>query len=449
MLIPGIVGEGVRQVQAWLNHLPSALPKLATDGSFGPMTLGRILEFQAANQVPVVNAVDKTTVQVIADQLRTAGVASILNGTPGGRKLASVQEWLNTIAPGEVPLAVDGINGPQTRARVTSFQKSAFLAPDGIVGPLTIRALIAWLTIAQFPVALSSVRVRNITASMLGHQPVGGTIVQAIAAKAIIDTSTFVAASTKPLGFVSASATTCRLAIFAVDGPSTSRVVILVLPPVATPSVVLYGVGHTFWQAKDFYDALGWEDPLSPALVQDVLKRHVIERYAPQVLASKKHVALLHIVRAHPGRLATSGVGSELGPFGSDGLFTFEATRQIRGLVGKAFDMAATEAFGYSGGVGDLNAFVTALDKVAAVNTIYNIDPNPNDQAAGPVSAKRRQFLSGTTGTGQPTAGFEWMPLARWTNEPSFATKAGLSDFKYLHIHCMAGYALHLGMATS
>jgi peptidoglycan hydrolase-like protein with peptidoglycan-binding domain len=40
-------------------------------------------------------------------------------------------------------LVVDGKFGPLTRARVVAFQKMSNLSPDGIVGPITSKALLA------------------------------------------------------------------------------------------------------------------------------------------------------------------------------------------------------------------------------------------------------------------------------------------------------------------
>lgn len=49
MLRLGSQGESVRQLQTWLNLLPSKLAALVTDGKFGQKTQGRVLEFQGDN----------------------------------------------------------------------------------------------------------------------------------------------------------------------------------------------------------------------------------------------------------------------------------------------------------------------------------------------------------------------------------------------------------------
>ena len=46
---------------------------------------------------------------------------------------------------------IDGIDGPNTRASVTTFQKAAGVAADGIAGPITKKALLAALDHAASP----------------------------------------------------------------------------------------------------------------------------------------------------------------------------------------------------------------------------------------------------------------------------------------------------------
>jgi hypothetical protein len=61
-----------------------------------------------------------------------------------GPDVADLQSRLNSAPPTtQAPLAVDGIFGPKTRARVVEFQERKGLVADGIVGPKTWAALLA------------------------------------------------------------------------------------------------------------------------------------------------------------------------------------------------------------------------------------------------------------------------------------------------------------------
>ena len=59
-----------------------------------------------------------------------------------GSDVIELQSRLNNAPSGSVPLDVDGIFGPKTRARVVEFQARKGLAADGIVGPKTWAALL-------------------------------------------------------------------------------------------------------------------------------------------------------------------------------------------------------------------------------------------------------------------------------------------------------------------
>jgi peptidoglycan hydrolase-like protein with peptidoglycan-binding domain len=58
-----------------------------------------------------------------------------------GLEVRYVQDVLNFLLQPDVPLRLDGIFGPKTRASVVAFQQQAQLDPDGIVGPLTMKAM--------------------------------------------------------------------------------------------------------------------------------------------------------------------------------------------------------------------------------------------------------------------------------------------------------------------
>lgn len=54
------------------------------------------------------------------------------------RKLQTVLNYLHSATP---PLQVDGIFGPKTYGAVVRFQKAVHLSADGIIGPITAKAL--------------------------------------------------------------------------------------------------------------------------------------------------------------------------------------------------------------------------------------------------------------------------------------------------------------------
>jgi len=69
-------------------------------------------------------------------------VARIVRQGGYGQGIDIIQNALNNSPPTLLPLLkVDGVFGPKTDARVREFQRRHDLNPDGIVGPLTRRAL--------------------------------------------------------------------------------------------------------------------------------------------------------------------------------------------------------------------------------------------------------------------------------------------------------------------
>jgi peptidoglycan hydrolase-like protein with peptidoglycan-binding domain len=63
--------------------------------------------------------------------------------------LAGVQFALSKV--GFDPGAVDGIDGPKTKASVKAFQQAMGIEADGIAGPMTKKALLAALEKAARP----------------------------------------------------------------------------------------------------------------------------------------------------------------------------------------------------------------------------------------------------------------------------------------------------------
>ena len=367
-----------------------------------------------------------------------------------GQKVRELQSALNSLPTIHPRLVVDGMFGPKTRTRVLEFQKQSNLKVDGVAGPATWTTLIAALeALGQAiagaavppppPVQTSSATVWSINQLVLGMTGVNGLIQQIIPAIGVIDVATFrpgVQSNAPLFSFVPPAV--ARLGIFAAKKNGGERAVILLLPPSGVPDRVMIGISHGFGQNAAFYQKLGWEDPLSPDLIRFVLLQHVINRWGAQVLAGKKPMALVHIVRA---------AGVELGPFANDGVFARDVLTQLRALTNNAFSIDAVEAFTYSSGISDFTPFVNSISSTLNVAAVYNIDPKSGLSAPIPAGGVRKQYLSGMTGVAAK-AGFESMAMQRWTNELRYPLEHK-NAFKYLHNHCLPDYALFLGIQTS
>ncbi len=68
---------------------------------------------------------------------------NVLKVGSSGDDVGHVQELLNLLVITPSPLKVDGIFGPKTEARVKQFQTNSRLTSDGVVGPVTGKALVA------------------------------------------------------------------------------------------------------------------------------------------------------------------------------------------------------------------------------------------------------------------------------------------------------------------
>lgn len=363
-----------------------------------------------------------------------------------GSKVSELQDWLNKLPPKTlVPLVVDGIFGPKTRSRVQEFQRNNQLAPDGVVGPLTTEAIqqelrrLGLLPPTPLPAALA---VRPINQEVLGMTGSNNLIQQSIPSISLIVESTFLpGVVTNQFDFRSAAPTVARLGIFAAKKGDLERAVILLLPPTGTPDRVIICISQGFAQAPGTLEPLGWGNPLSPDLIRFCLLKHVINRWGAQTLASRKQMAFMYIVRAK---------GNELGPFANDGPFVLQTLTELVLLTNGAFSFLNVEAFTFSSGISDFNVFLNSVSGILNVQAVYSIDPANALPAGKPAGAVRKQFLSGQTGG--PSAGFEFVPLDRWSKEWSFPIRQTFGNpwqFAYLHNYCMPKYILHLAIQTS
>ena len=275
-------------------------------------------------------------------------------------------------------------------------------------------------------------------------------ILQTIPAISTINTGLFHAGDkTNVFSFGFAPQTVARLGIFVAKKNNVERAVMMLLPQSGKPDGILICVTQKFGQAGKALNPLGWAKPLAPGVIKFALLKHVVNRWGPQMLASRKNLALVYILREQGA--------NELGPFASDGKFFADVIKQIVELTNNAFSTDVVEAFTFSSGIYDFNQFTMAVGKYLPINTVYSIDPANSMLAANSSGGRIKQFASGAVGGILP--GFEPMPLPRWENEELYndlqvkiKQHPGIADHEgreYLHNTTMPKYTLYLALNTA
>jgi N-acetyl-anhydromuramyl-L-alanine amidase AmpD len=129
--------------------------RLPVDGIMGPETRSAIRSFQGRWGLPVTGLVSPETEKALAaaEPGRASSKAQEFDSDQQELELEDksdrnsrnyiqrMQSSLNKALG--LRMVVDGIMGPQTRSAIRSFQQRQGLRPDGLLGPLTERALFA------------------------------------------------------------------------------------------------------------------------------------------------------------------------------------------------------------------------------------------------------------------------------------------------------------------
>jgi peptidoglycan hydrolase-like protein with peptidoglycan-binding domain len=121
-----------------LQHLLRAhKQRVAVDGIFGPRTAAGVRAFQHSRHLAADGDVGPLTWAAIIVQVKRGAHGDAVRGVQ--------EEFQFRNLSGDLPTGVqiDGVFGPETDAAVRGFQQALGLAVDGIVGPLTWRALVS------------------------------------------------------------------------------------------------------------------------------------------------------------------------------------------------------------------------------------------------------------------------------------------------------------------
>jgi len=130
-------GEEGHPVQTLQHLLRARGHSVAVDGDFGPLTEAAVRAFQQSKGLTVDG--------LVGNQTWSALIIQVAKGSTGDA-VRGVQEefqFRNLSGDPAQGVQIDGDFGPKTDAAVRGFQDALGLSADGIVGPLTWRALVS------------------------------------------------------------------------------------------------------------------------------------------------------------------------------------------------------------------------------------------------------------------------------------------------------------------
>ena len=130
-------GDNAHPVRTLQQLLRAQKQTVAVDGIFGPKTETAVKAFQKAKKLSVDGIVGPKTWAAI--------IITVKRGSKGDA-VRGVQEEIqfrNLSGDPANGTPIDGIFGPQTEGFIRAFQEALEITVDGIVGPVTWRALVS------------------------------------------------------------------------------------------------------------------------------------------------------------------------------------------------------------------------------------------------------------------------------------------------------------------
>ncbi len=130
-------GDAEHPVRTLQHLLRAQQQKVAVDGQFGPKTEAAVKAVQKAKKLAVDGKVGAKTWPAIALTVKKGSTGDAVRGVQEEFQFRNLSG-----DPSKGP-QIDGIFGPITDASVRGFQEALEITVDGIVGPVTWRALVS------------------------------------------------------------------------------------------------------------------------------------------------------------------------------------------------------------------------------------------------------------------------------------------------------------------
>ncbi len=130
-------GDRVFPVRPLQHLLRARNHQVAVDGIFGPRTKAAVQAFQRSRGLDADGIVGRRTWPELVVQVKRGSKGDAVRAV---QEVMKFHDQSNGEGPG---VQVDGIFGPRTDGWVRGFQKAVGTPADGIVGPITWRALVS------------------------------------------------------------------------------------------------------------------------------------------------------------------------------------------------------------------------------------------------------------------------------------------------------------------